>query len=80
MKEAPSNERAFLVSETPPIGKAPGAGYLEGRGIGSRSVEVTGRRQSAWWPKPWRRLWTSPWNGPLVSSLGTWNLVWNFGI
>jgi len=35
MKEAPSNEGAFLVSATPPIGKAPGIGYLEVRGIGS---------------------------------------------
>jgi len=33
MKEAPSFEVAFLVSSTPPIGKAPGVGYLEGRGI-----------------------------------------------
>ena len=27
MKEAPSNEGASLVSETPPIGKAPGVGH-----------------------------------------------------
>jgi len=35
MTEAPSNEGAFLVSATPLIGKAPGIGYLEVRGIGS---------------------------------------------
>ena len=35
MKEAPSIEGAFLVSATPLIGKAPGIGYLEVRGIGS---------------------------------------------
>jgi len=40
MKEAPLNEGAFLVSTTPPIGKPPGAGYVEGRGIGSRSVKI----------------------------------------
>ena len=40
MKEAPSNERASLVYATPPIGKAPEVGYLEGMGIGSRSVKV----------------------------------------
>ena len=38
--EAPSFEGAFLVSATPPIGKPPGAGYVEGRGISSGSVEV----------------------------------------
>ena len=32
-KRSPLNEVAFLVSVTPPIGKAPGAGYLEGRGM-----------------------------------------------
>ena len=40
MKEAPWFEGAFLVSATHPIGKAPGVGYLAGRGIGSRSVKV----------------------------------------
>ena len=40
LKEAPSNEGAFLVSETPPIGKAPGVGYLEGRGIRSWRVRI----------------------------------------
>jgi len=33
MKEAPSNEGAFLVSAPPPIGKASGVGYLEGMGM-----------------------------------------------
>ena len=40
MKEAPLYEGAFLVSTTPPIGKPSGAGYVEGRGIGSRSVKI----------------------------------------
>ncbi len=35
MKEASSFEGASLVSATPLIGKAPGIGYLEVRGIGS---------------------------------------------
>ena len=33
IKEAPSNEGAFLVSAPPPIGKASGVGYLEGMGM-----------------------------------------------
>ena len=32
MKEATSNEVAFLVSATPPIGKAPGVGTGDGGG------------------------------------------------
>ena len=46
IKEAPSNEGAFLVSATPPNGTAPGVGYLEGSGGLSRSVKVLtlGRR------------------------------------
>jgi len=46
MKEAPSNKGAFLISATPPDGKQQGVGYVEGRGIGSRSVKVLpiGRR------------------------------------
>jgi len=71
MKEAPSIEGAFLVSATPPIGKAPGVGYLEGRGIGSRSVKVTGRRQSTWLPSRLRGAT----HGPLGSSSATPNLA-----
>ena len=33
MKEATSNEGAFLVSETPPIGKAPGRDTGDGGGV-----------------------------------------------
>ena len=33
MKEAPSFEGAFLVSEAPPIGKAPGVGTGDGGGV-----------------------------------------------
>ena len=33
MNEAPSFEGAFLVSATPPIGKAPGVGYFKGMGM-----------------------------------------------
>ncbi len=33
MKEAPSNEGAFLVSETPPIGKPRGPGTGDGGGV-----------------------------------------------
>jgi len=40
MKETPSIEGASLVSATPPIGKAPGVEYFEGRGIRSRSVKI----------------------------------------
>jgi len=40
MKEAPSIEGAFLVSATPAIGKAPGAGYVKGIGIVSGSVKI----------------------------------------
>jgi len=39
MKEAPSFEGAFLVSATPPIGKAPGRGTGEGGGV------LTGRKK-----------------------------------
>ena len=38
MKEAPSFEGAFLVSATPPIGKALGAGYFKGRGMYGESA------------------------------------------
>ena len=46
MKEATSNEVAFLVSATPPNGKQLGVGYVDGMGIGSRSIKVLtlGRR------------------------------------
>jgi hypothetical protein len=46
VKEAISFEVAFLVSATPPPRKHTRAGYLDGRGIGSRSVKVLslGRR------------------------------------
>jgi len=59
MKEAPSNEGAFLVSATPPIGKAPGVGYFEGMGIGSRSVKVLvlGRRLLLRQPGPLLHNW-----------------------
>jgi len=43
-------------------------------GIGSRSVKVTGRRQSAWWPKGWRYRWTSPWNGAVGLFFGNTEL------
>jgi len=33
-----------------------------------------------WWPQGWRYRWTSPWNGPLGSSSGAWNLVCNYGL
>ena len=39
MKEAPSSEGASLVSATPPIGKAPGAGTGDGGGVASESLE-----------------------------------------
>jgi len=38
MTSAPSNEGAFLVSATPPIGKALGVGYLEGRGVVNEGI------------------------------------------
>jgi len=38
-ERSPSFEGLFLF-QRPPIGKPPGAGYLEGMGIGSRSVKV----------------------------------------
>jgi len=41
--KAPSTEGAFLVSATPPVGKPPGVGYLDGMGISSRSGKVTWR-------------------------------------
>jgi len=50
-------------------------GYLEGRGIGSLSVKVTGRGRRAWLPSRLR----DPTHGPSGSSSGTLNLAWNFG-
>ena len=38
MIQAPSNEGAFLVSETPPIGKAPGVGTGDGGGVVSEGI------------------------------------------
>ena len=38
MPEAPSFEVASLVPATPPIGKAPGVGYLEGKGLVSGGI------------------------------------------
>ena len=38
MKEAPSFEGAFLVSEAPPIGKAPGVGTGDGGGVVAESL------------------------------------------
>ena len=38
-KEAPQT-RGFSCFRATPLGKAPGGGYLEGMGIGSRSVKV----------------------------------------
>jgi len=75
MKEAPSFEGAFLVSAIPHR-EGIGAGYLEGMGIGSRSVKVTGRGQRAWLPSRLR----GPTHGPSGSFLVTPNLVWNFEI
>ena len=37
------------------------------------------RTVATWWLKGWPFRWTSPWNGPSVSSLGTPNLAWDFG-
>ena len=37
MIEAPSDEGAFLVSATPPIGKAPGVGTGDGGGVVAES-------------------------------------------
>ena len=61
MKGASSFEEAFLVPATPPIGKAWGAGYVEGMGIGSRNMtiprqlalgEVIGQKKGKAEPKP----------------------------
>jgi len=46
-ERSPLVQGGFSCSRDTPIGKAPGVGYLEGMGIGSRSVKVTGQRQSA---------------------------------
>ena len=51
MIEAPLFEGAFLVSATPPNREGTWVGYLEGRGIGSRSGKISGATVTPWrWP------------------------------
>ena len=42
MKEAPSNEGAFLVPATPPSGRRRGWGTGDGEGVDSRGIQPSG--------------------------------------
>ena len=57
MKEAPSNEGAFLVSATSPIGKAPGWGTGDGSGVvagtGANSNSGPSGSSSGTWNLAW---------------------------